>query len=89
MFNTEDKINHITKNILLAQKYGIKLIFFKESLEPDGYDLWLDLNSPDVFVIECKFTETYTTETPGFELETHDFLSMLQNVQQFISEVCC
>jgi hypothetical protein len=88
MFTTEDKIKHITNNILQARKYGIKLLFFKESLTTEGYDLWLDHQSPDVFIIECSFSNSYQTETPGFEMSTQDFQTMLNNLQDFIYEVC-
>lgn len=83
-----EKAGVISDHILLARKYGLALIYDKDSLTDTGYDLWVDHDGlTDIFILKCEFRGLYSIEVPGCEVFSSDFLEIVDTMIKLVWEL--
>lgn len=85
--STKEKADLITSNILEARKWGIDLFLPNESIQKDGYQLWVNHDTPDIVVVFCSYDGVFEVNVPGFEATTGDFSSMVALLDTLLSEI--
>jgi hypothetical protein len=83
-----EKAEVISEKILSARRMGLELIYDRDSLTSEGYDLWVNHDGlTDIFIIRNKFEGGYTLEVPGCEMYTEDFGVMIEAVSALVWEL--